>query len=219
MHLKTLDIGMSSEEPSFEKTVVQPIPPLTCRVGDECRLTLITRTSDGTQLPHGGVRMTVSKADGSDIDTVCVDNMDGSYVCVFPPSWTSRQGEFDFSLGHDGEEFVPLRTLFDPTSGAETTVDAYGRLGCLVPPILCQQAHSSPNDAARHVCASRATTAENSKAAGTARTAVGAKSRSIKVLRAVPANLASNRAQVQPAYRVLRARSLEPQRTPVCNAT
>ena len=154
MHMKTLDIGMSSEEPSFEKTVVQPIPPLTCRVGDECSLTLITRTSDGAQLPHGGVRMTVSKADGSDIDTVCVDNMDGSYGCVFPQSWTSRQGEFDFSLAADGEDFVPLRTLVDPTSGAETTVDAYGRLGCLVPPIQCQQAHSFPNDdGAACVCA------------------------------------------------------------------
>jgi hypothetical protein len=56
MHLETLDIGMSNEEPSLQKTVVQPIPPLTCRVGDECTLTLITRTSDGAQLPHGGVR-------------------------------------------------------------------------------------------------------------------------------------------------------------------
>ena len=146
VYLKTLDIGMSNEEPSFEKTVVQPIPPLTCRVGDECSLTLIARTSDGAQLPHGGVRMTVSKADGSDSVCVCVDQMDGSYMCVFPPSWTSRQGEFDFALAADGEEFVPLRTLVDPTSGVASTLDAYGRLGCLVPPIQCLQAHSFPND-------------------------------------------------------------------------
>ena len=146
MHLKTLDIGMSDEEPSFEKTVVQPIPPLSCRVGDECVLTMTTRTSSGGQLPHGGVRMTVSKTDGSDSDCVCVDQMDGSYVCVFPPSWTSHQGVFDFALAHDGEEFVPLRTLVDPTSGVESTVNAYGRLGCLVPPIQCLQAHSFPNN-------------------------------------------------------------------------
>ena len=34
VYLKTLDIGMSNEVPYFEKTVVQPVPPLTCRVSD-----------------------------------------------------------------------------------------------------------------------------------------------------------------------------------------
>ena len=34
-----------------------PTPPLTCRVGNECKLTLATRTADGVQLPHGGVQM------------------------------------------------------------------------------------------------------------------------------------------------------------------
>ena len=139
MHLQTLDIGMSNEAALFEKTLIQPTPPIACQVGDECSLTLVTRTRDSKQLPHGGVRMTVQKADGSDVDSRCVDNMDGSYACAFPSSWISSQGEFDFTVSADGEEFVPLRTLVNPTTGVMTTEDAYSRLGCVVQPMVCQQ--------------------------------------------------------------------------------
>ena len=38
--LKTLDLGMSDEKEDFGKTVVQPTPPLMCRVGDPCQLIL-----------------------------------------------------------------------------------------------------------------------------------------------------------------------------------
>ena len=39
IYLKTLDLGMSDEKEDFGKTIVQPSPPLACRVGDVCRLT------------------------------------------------------------------------------------------------------------------------------------------------------------------------------------
>ena len=145
LYLETLDIGMSNEEPRPDKTVLHPIPPLACRVGDECSLTLVTRTHDGAPVPHGGVQMAVRKI-GSDVKCDCADQMNGSYVCAFPSSWTASRGEFDFSLAADGAEFVPLRTLVDPTSGTETVVEAYGRLGVLVPPMECPQAHSDPNE-------------------------------------------------------------------------
>eukprot|EP01046_Picozoa_sp_COSAG06_P004603 COSAG06_NODE_194_length_20530_cov_9.861583_12_plen_1626_part_00 len=155
IHLKTLDIGMSDEVPSFEKTLIQPTPPILCRVGDQCSLTLITRTIESVQLPHGGVRMGVQKADGpgSEKECSCEDHMDGSYACVFPSSWTSRQGNFDFTISHDGEEFVPLRTLVNPATGVESTENAYSNLGCVVQPMLCQQPHSFiDNDGAACLC-------------------------------------------------------------------
>ena len=49
IYLKTLDLGMSDEKEDFGKTIVQPTPPLTCRVRQECKLTLLTRTAAGTQ--------------------------------------------------------------------------------------------------------------------------------------------------------------------------
>ena len=90
--------------------------------------------------------MTAHKVDGSGVESSCVDNMDGSYLCIFPSSWTSRQGEFDFTVSADGEEFVPLRTLVNPTTGVTTTEDAYSRLGCVVLPMVCQQPHSYVDD-------------------------------------------------------------------------
>ena len=39
IYLKTLDLGMSDEKEDFGKTIVKPTPPLTCRVGDECKIT------------------------------------------------------------------------------------------------------------------------------------------------------------------------------------
>ena len=50
---------------------------------------------------------------------LCSDRMDGSYECLYP--FTSEQGEFDFAVSADGEEFVPIRTLIDPTTGVEST--------------------------------------------------------------------------------------------------
>eukprot|EP01046_Picozoa_sp_COSAG06_P066888 COSAG06_NODE_17085_length_961_cov_3.256381_1_plen_213_part_00 len=147
MHLRTLDLGMSQEKEDLTKTIIQPSPPLTdCRVGEECRLQLSTRTSEGMQLPHGGLQMTVTRADDpSSPVCACEDSMDGTYSCVFPSAWTSRKAEFDFVLAADREEFVPLRTLIDPTTGTESTVETYGRLGVIVPPIECTQVHSFPN--------------------------------------------------------------------------
>ena len=66
---------------------------------------------------------------------------------------TARKAEFDFVLSVDGEDFVPLRTLIDPTTGTESMVETYGRLGVIVPPIECTQAHSYANaEGAQCIC-------------------------------------------------------------------
>ena len=145
MHLRTLDLGMSDEKEDLSKTIVQPTPPLACFVGEPCTLQLSTRTVDGLQLPHGGLQVHVTHADTAS-QCICEDRMDGTYSCLFSPVWTSHKGEFDFILSADGEEFVPLRALVDPTTGVESTVETYGRLSVIVPPIKCTLAHSYPND-------------------------------------------------------------------------
>lgn len=155
MYLRTLDMGMSDEKEDLTKTIVQPTPPLTCHVGEPCTLQLSTRTSDGLQLPHGGKQMRVTNAaDPTAQECTCTDRMDGTYSCIFPPAWTSHKDEFDFVvLSADQEEFVPLRTLVDPTTGVESTVETYGRLGVIVPPIDCPQIHSYANvDGSQCVC-------------------------------------------------------------------
>jgi hypothetical protein len=155
MHLRTLDVGMSNETQDITKTIIQPTPPLThCRVGEECQLELSTRTSEGLPLAHGGLLMTVMRTDDSSVLCECDDQMDGTYTCLFPRTWTSRQAEFEFLLAVDGEEFVPLRTLIDPTTGSETTVESYSRLAVMVPPIECTQGDSLPNaDGSDCICA------------------------------------------------------------------
>ena len=92
--------------------------------------------------------MRVTKAgDVSVPECACADQMDGTYECIFPASWTAHKGGFDFVLSQGGQnrEFVPVRTLVDRTTGAESLVNTYTRLGVIVPPILCQEAHSHPN--------------------------------------------------------------------------
>eukprot|EP01045_Picozoa_sp_COSAG04_P017800 COSAG04_NODE_1601_length_6193_cov_7.603709_1_plen_483_part_10 len=90
--------------------------------------------------------MRVNKAgDASAVQCECDDQMDGTYECTFDESWTARKGEFDFLLLQGGEEFVPVRTLVNPTTGAESVSNTYSRLGVIVPPILCQEEHSHPN--------------------------------------------------------------------------
>ena len=78
-----------------------------CPSAENCRW-MPTATSD-SQSEHDNAACTVS----------CVDQMDGSYECPFP--WTSEQGEFDFVPSADGEEFMPIRTLTDPTTGVKST--------------------------------------------------------------------------------------------------
>ena len=154
MHLSTLDLGMSDEKEDLTKTIVQPTPPLTCTVGQPCTVQLSTRTGNGLQLPHGGLSMRISHYDDATAaECICEDQMDGAYICLFPVEWTSHKGEFDFVLSADGEEFVPLRSLVDPTTGVESTVETYGRLGVIVPPIDCMQAHSFANsDGSQCIC-------------------------------------------------------------------
>ena len=154
MYLRTLEIGMSDEKEDLTKTIIQPTPPLTCHVGEPCALHLSTRTVDGLPLPHGGLQMSIAHAgDPSAPGCVCEDHMDGTYACLFPSAWTSHRAEFDFVISADGEEFVSLRTLVDPTTGEESTVETYGRLGVIVPPIECTQAHSLANaDGSQCIC-------------------------------------------------------------------
>jgi hypothetical protein len=151
--LRTLDLSQSDESEELSKSVLHPQPPFTCRVEEPCGLTISARTSEGVQLPHGGILMYVSKAGNGGDNCACTDQMDGTYVCDFPQSWTVAAGEFLFTLaaGEYEEEFVPVRTLVDPTTGAVSTKDTYSALGVIVSPIECPDVHSSP-DADGAVC-------------------------------------------------------------------
>jgi hypothetical protein len=150
MNLRTLDLGMSDEVADYGKTVIQPTPPLDCRVGEVCQLQVVLRTAGGLHLPHGGQVMTIHK--GS-LRQLCEDRMDGSYLCILSTAWIARREEFEFELRVDDEEFVPVRTLLDPTTGIESTVNTYPRLGINVLPIQCVVANSRPNsEASACVC-------------------------------------------------------------------
>eukprot|EP01051_Picozoa_sp_SAG22_P018328 SAG22_NODE_3055_length_1981_cov_1.324655_3_plen_149_part_00 len=120
LYLDTLDLGMSSEKEDLLMSVIMPAPPLDCRVGVECGFVLTTRTSAGLQLPRGG--LSVAVADAASHVTPCTDLMDGSYACVFEPVSVSVAGEFAFVVSADGQDFEPIRTLIDPTTGVESTV-------------------------------------------------------------------------------------------------
>jgi hypothetical protein len=142
LDLKTLDMGMSSEKEALERSIMRPAPPLSCRVGASCSFLLFTRTATGLQLPHGGLQMRVGSA--AKTSELCDDQMDGTYVCRFPYTWTAISGEFEFSLSADGEDFVPIRTVVDPTNGAISTVSTYPEFAVTVSPIVCTALHSLP---------------------------------------------------------------------------
>jgi hypothetical protein len=158
LQLQTLDLGMSNEVQDLSQSIILPAPPLNCRVGEPCGFTLSTRTAAALPLPHGGLQIRVRKADMTyDIrhmtDMLCTDQMDGGYDCQLPQSWTAVRGDFDFIVSSDGEEFVPIRTVTDPTTGVVSTQDSYQRLAVLVAPIECTAAHSHPDgEGAMCVC-------------------------------------------------------------------
>ena len=68
---------------------------------------VVTRTSSGLQVPHGGLRLQIVKTNAEEV-CHCEDNLDGRYFCMLPQSWTTVQGLFEFTLIADEEEFVPL---------------------------------------------------------------------------------------------------------------
>jgi hypothetical protein len=152
LQLRTLDLGMSDEKEDLGRSIILPAPPLACRVGEPCTFTLSTRTVTGLALPHGGLQVRVRKT-AENTDQLCVDLMDGSYNCHLPNAWTTAQGDFDFLVSADGEDFIPIRTLTDPTTGIVSTVDTYVRLAVLVAPIECIMTHAHADDeGARCIC-------------------------------------------------------------------
>jgi hypothetical protein len=126
------------------KSIILPAPPLACRVGEPCGFALSMRTAAGLPLPHGGLQVRVRRAERTG-NALCADLMDGGYDCQLPQSWTAVQGDFDFIVSSDGEDFVPIRTLMDPTTGVVSTQDSYQRLAVLVAPIECTAAHAHPD--------------------------------------------------------------------------
>eukprot|EP01051_Picozoa_sp_SAG22_P001953 SAG22_NODE_82_length_21749_cov_10.719769_10_plen_214_part_00 len=123
LFLETLDLGMSDQKEALQESVITPTPPLDCRVGTECKFTLSTRTSAGLLLPHGGLSVAVRTAQQSAAEaSICSDGMNGAYLCVFPTASVAVKGEFDFLVSADGQDFEPIRTLRDPTTGVESTV-------------------------------------------------------------------------------------------------
>ena len=120
LQLQTLDLGMSNEVADLHRSIILPAPPFDCRVGEPCSFALSTRTTAGLPLPHGGLQVRVQTV--GDRDTLCPNLMDGSYDCQLPPSWTAVQGHVDFVVSADGEGFVPIRTLVDPTTSMVSTL-------------------------------------------------------------------------------------------------
>ena len=68
--------------------------------------------------------MTVRKgSDEAGLVCVCADQMDGSYLCdLSAAGWITRREDFAFHLVADSEDFVPVRTLVDPTCADDTLV-------------------------------------------------------------------------------------------------
>jgi hypothetical protein len=63
------------------------------------------------------------------------------------------QGHFDFIMSCDGEDFAPIRTLTDPTTGMVSTQNSYQWLTVLVALIECMVAHAHPDsEGAQCVC-------------------------------------------------------------------
>jgi hypothetical protein len=144
LQLQTLNLGMSNEIADLHRSIILPAPPFHCRVGEPCGFTFSTRTTMGLPLPHGGLQVGVRTSDGGS-DTLCPDLMDGDYECKLPPSWTAAQKEVDFVVSADGNDFVPIRTLVDPTTGMVSTQESYQRLAVLVASIKCTVAHAHPD--------------------------------------------------------------------------
>eukprot|EP01045_Picozoa_sp_COSAG04_P021873 COSAG04_NODE_2392_length_4215_cov_30.281873_2_plen_985_part_01 len=148
--LQTMDMGMSSDTEDLSRCVITPSPPLQCRVARACSLILSTRTAHGANLPHGGLRVEVSRLDAMRTSSLgsspCLDLMDGTYTCDFPTAWISKSGSFAFELTADGTEIEPMRTVANPTTGASYSISTYSWLGVRVEPITCTDPHSHPND-------------------------------------------------------------------------
>jgi hypothetical protein len=143
--LRTLDIGMSDESPDLGKTILSPASPLSCRVAEPCHMEVVTRTSSGLQVPHGGLRLQIVKTNAEEV-CHCEDNLDGRYFCMLPQSWTTVQGLFEFTLIADEEEFVPVRSTLDPATGLAQVVNSYPVLAVSVAPLLCQDPNSHPDE-------------------------------------------------------------------------
>eukprot|EP01051_Picozoa_sp_SAG22_P005396 SAG22_NODE_319_length_12493_cov_33.326475_2_plen_727_part_00 len=123
-----------------------------------CRgLTFFSRSVllTGLKLPHGGLAFVVHKLHEPAAErAICEDLMNGTYYCLFPATWTLRQGTFEFVLEADEEEFVPVRVLLDPTTGEASTVNTYSELACSIQPIVCEDVHSHADriDGSRCIC-------------------------------------------------------------------
>ena len=128
----------------LQKSVITPAPPLDCRVGVPCSFTLSMRTRLELQLPHGGLSVAVQTWSPA-VTQPCTDMMNGEYVCAFQAESIAAQGDFDFTVLADDEEFEPIRTLVDPTTAVESTVNT----SCVTLPLvrsdrlfaICRSAH------------------------------------------------------------------------------
>ena len=153
LYLSTLDLSMSDEKEDLDKSVIRPAPPLDCRVGEPCEFMLSTRTRLGLSLPHGGLSVAVQTGSSPHVNTqLCADQINGSYACTLPSAWVAAEGEFDFVLLADSQEFEPIRTLVDPTTGTSSTVATYSSLMVMVAAIQCHEDHSYPKHADGSEC-------------------------------------------------------------------
>jgi hypothetical protein len=52
----------------------------------------------------------------------CVDQLNGTYACVFPPEWVARAEHFLFHVTADRQRVEPIRRIVDAASGAVSEV-------------------------------------------------------------------------------------------------
>lgn len=158
LQLQTLDLGMSNENADLTRSIIQPTPPIACRVGEICEFRISTRTTEGLPLPHGGLRIqaavTTEEDQYAELCT-CSDSNDGSYVCTLPEDLVATSAELRFALHADREEFEPVRSIIDPTTGVESTMPTYPDPVIFVAPIQCNILHShADTNGAECICES-----------------------------------------------------------------
>jgi hypothetical protein len=97
-----LSISLSASKPAAAHTVVNGAdwlsPPLKCRIGDECIITLEARTSTSVALNYGGMNFSVT-LDGEH-HAAATDMKTGAYSVAVPEQWQTRVGQHALTFQH-----------------------------------------------------------------------------------------------------------------------
>eukprot|EP01043_Picozoa_sp_COSAG02_P011915 COSAG02_NODE_448_length_22102_cov_11.767032_2_plen_1431_part_00 len=149
--LRTLQLSTSLEVADLSKTLITPVPPVQCAVGDACSFKIITRTASGDAISRGGQRIVVQLesstfAHVSEASFECDDEKDGTYTCAVPGPWLTTKGLFEFTLAANAAPIVPMRAITNINTGAVTASESYPLLAISMAPIACSDVRARPNE-------------------------------------------------------------------------